>query len=89
MDGVYMYRGEKTALARSPEQVDNHGRFNDHLIAPQLHVHSLLCFLILELDPMDISLWPAGTMPGCVLLPLFRGWRKILTKEGLQRADRD
>ena len=84
-----MYGGEKTTLARGPEQVDNHGRFNYHLIASQLHVHSLPCFLILELDPMDISLWPAGTMPGSVLLPLFRGWRKILTKEGLQRADQD
>ena len=39
--------------------------------------------------PQNISLWPAGTMPGFVMLQLFGGWRKSLTKEGLQRAHQD
>lgn len=50
--GVAAWRGEDT-LARNPEQLDDHGMCNYHLISSQLcvSVSTLSCFLVLELDP--------------------------------------
>ena len=50
----------------------NYGSCSYHLIASQLYIHPLPCFLILRRDPGDRSLWPAGSVPGFALLQFYK-----------------